>query len=149
MVASDTFSLRKTDLSITLAGIAIMARKKKLGGIVLDAGVRDTQRIIEIGFPVFSKSIVPAGTLKDSPGSINVPVQCGGAAVNPGDIIAGDADGVVVIPRDNAARILEIAGEIIKREKEVMDRMSEGETLFEILGLGKYFNEDSSFIENK
>ena len=125
---------------------SIMARKKNLGGIVLDAGARDTQRIIEIGFPVFSKSVTPAGTLKDSPGSINVPVQCAGIAVNPGDIVVGDTDGVVVLPREDAGSILKKAGEIIKKEEEVMERMSKGESLFDILGLGKYFNDDSVFI---
>jgi 4-hydroxy-4-methyl-2-oxoglutarate aldolase len=127
---------------------SIMARKKGLGGIVLDAGARDTQKIIEIGFPVFSRSVIPAGTLKDSPGSVNVPVHCGGIAVNPGDIVVGDADGVVVIPMDGAGTVLEKAGEIIKKEKEVMERMSKGETLFDILGLGRYFEGDS-FIKRE
>jgi len=128
---------------------SIMARKRGLGGIVLDGGARDTGKIMEIGFPVFSRSVTPAGTLKDSPGSINVPVQCGGLAVKPGDIVVGDADGVVVIPLDDAGTVLEKAGRIIKKEKEVMERMARGETLFEILGLGRFFDGDSAFIKRQ
>jgi len=127
--------------------MSLMARKKGLGGIVLDTGVRDRRKLGEIGFPVFSRSVIPVGTLKDSPGSINIPVQCGGVVVNPADIVVGDEDGVVVIPKDDAQTILEKALGILKKEEEIRKRMASGEALFDILGLGKLFEGDQLFIK--
>ena len=87
--------------------MSTMAKIKQFGGIVLHTGARDRCKIREIGFPVFLRSVLPMGTLKDSPGSINLPVQCGGVVVNPGDIVVGDDDGVVVIPKEDARTVLE------------------------------------------
>lgn len=127
--------------------MSLMAKRKGLGGIVLDTGVRDRRKLIEIGFPVFSRCVIPVGTLKDSPGSINLPVQCGGVVVNPGDIIVGDDDGVVVIPKENTKTVLEKALEILKKEEDIRKRITLGETLFDILELGKLFEENQVFIK--
>ena len=80
------------------------------------------------------------GTLKDSPGSINVPIQCGGIVVNPGDIVVGDDDGVVVIPKDQAIAVLEKAMEIVKKEEDIRRQMDLGFELFDILGLEGIFD---------
>ena len=129
--------------------MSLMAKRKGIGGIVLDTGVRDRKKLGEIGFPVFSRSVIPVGTLKDSPGSINIPVQCGGVVVNPGDIIVGDDDGVVVIPKEEAKKVLENALGIMKKEEEIRKRVALGEVLFDILSLGKFFEGDQTFIKRR
>mgnify|MGYP003586861376 CR=1 FL=1 len=113
-----------------------MALRKKLGGIVIDGGVRDCQELAQLGFPVFSSSISPQGGFKASPGSINVPVSCGGVSVSPGDLVAGDADGVVVVPASHAEEILRKTLAVRKKEQELEERMEKGEKLFDLLKLG-------------
>jgi RraA family protein len=82
---------------------------KKLAGIVVDGPIRDLDCLAELGLPIYAVGSMPGGPYKDGPGEVNVPVSCGGVAVHPGDIIIGDSDGVVVIPRQDAAALLEKA----------------------------------------
>ncbi len=82
---------------------------KKIAGIVLDGPIRDIDEIGTWDFPVYCTGTTPGGPYKDGPGEINVPVSCGGIPVNPGDIILGDQDGVIVIPREESTQILEDA----------------------------------------
>lgn len=112
-----------------------MAKKKGIGGIVVDGGVRDNQAIIESGFPVFARAISPMAGFKASPGSVNVPIACAGVSVNPGDVVVGDADGVVIVPRDSARAVLAAARKTAEKEYEIAKRIQEGETLFEIFKL--------------
>jgi 4-hydroxy-4-methyl-2-oxoglutarate aldolase len=112
-----------------------MAKKKEIGGIVIDGGVRDSQAIIESGFPVFARAISPMGGFKVSPGSVNIPIACAGISVNPGDVVVGDADGVVIVPRDSARAILAAARKTAEKEYEIAKRIQEGEQLFNILKL--------------
>ena len=104
-------------------------------GLVIDAGVRDTADLAEMQFPVWSKSISSQGTVKATAGSVNVPVVCTGAMVHAGDVIVGDADGVVVVPRASAG-IVAAAGEK-RREKEekTRQRLRAGELGVEFYGL--------------
>ena len=77
------------------------AMKKGIAGMIIDGAIRDVDTISELNFPMYAKGVQPKGPYKDGPGEINVPVSCGGMVVNPGDIIVGDLDGVVVIsPED-------------------------------------------------
>ena len=112
-----------------------MAQKRRIGGIVVDGGVRDKQAIIKLGFPVFAKAISPLGGFKTSPGSVNVPIACAGVTVNPGDVVVGDADGVVIIPMESAAATLAAARKTEKKENEFSQRIQQGESFFKILGL--------------
>lgn len=114
------------------------ALARGLGGVVMDAAVRDRDAIERHGFPVFSTAVLPGGTFKTNPGSINVPVSVAGAAVEPGDIVVGDADGVVVVPQGMAREVLEIARGILAREVEMTERVQRGELIFDILGLQHY-----------
>ena len=116
-----------------------MALRKGIGGLIIDGGVRDSQELISLGFPVFARAVSPQGGFKASPGSVNVPVSCGGTAVHPGDLIVADADGVVVASAD-APDILVKAQAIQAKEAALIEKMDRGETLFSLLGLGESLN---------
>lgn len=82
---------------------------KKAAGIVLDGPIRDIDEIGQWDFPVYCTGTTPGGPYKEGPGEVNVPISCGGVSVAPGDIILADPDGVIVIPRADAAAVLEEA----------------------------------------
>jgi 4-hydroxy-4-methyl-2-oxoglutarate aldolase len=125
------------DMAILGELLCLVCKKKGIEGIVLDGGVRDVRGIREIGFPVFSKGILPTGPVKDSPGSINVSIQCGGVPVAAGDLIVGDMDGVVVVPRGRMQEVLEKGRAIVEKERKMRERIENGELIYDILGLGK------------
>ena len=112
-----------------------MARQKKLGGVILDGGVRDCQELAASPLPVFARSVSPQGGFKASPGSVNVPVSCGNVPVLPGDLVVGDADGIVVIPSGKAEEILEKSRAVVNKEREIRERIEKGETLYNLLKL--------------
>lgn len=89
--------------------MAYLHLTKKVAGIIIDGPIRDIDEIGEWDFPVYATGTNPGGPYKEGPGEINVPVSCGNISVNPGDIVLADPDGVVVIPRGDAAKILEDA----------------------------------------
>ena len=89
--------------------MAYLRYHKKVAGIVIDGPIRDIDEIGQWDFPVYATGTNPGGPYKEGPGEINVPVSCGNISVNPGDIILADPDGVIVIPRRDAAEILEAA----------------------------------------
>lgn len=89
--------------------MAYLRHQKKVAGIIIDGPIRDIDEIGKWDFPVYATGTNPGGPYKEGPGEINVPVSCGNISVNPGDIILADPDGVVVIPRQDAAEILAAA----------------------------------------
>ena len=91
--------------------VSTKARHRKIAGFVVDGFIRDLPGIQALNFPVFARGVTPIGPMHRGPGEINYPIQCGGIVVNPGDIIAGDLNGVVVIPQ-------EIAGDLLRRLRE-------------------------------
>lgn len=109
--------------------------ERKIGGFVIDGGVRDSKEIREMGFPCFARHVHPQGTGKSILGSVNVPIQCGGVVVYPGDIVLGDDDGVVVIPRATAGTVLQRSKARDKKETEDRKLYRQGRTSMELLGL--------------
>ena len=89
--------------------MAFLYYSKKAAGIVIDGPIRDIDEISTWDFPVYCNGTTPGGPYKEGPGEVNVPIACGNISVNPGDIILGDADGVIVIPRKDGAEVLEAA----------------------------------------
>lgn len=110
------------DLVNAIAGenMVLWAARRGIGGLIVDGAMRDVDSIAQMPFPVFCAGIQPNGPYKQGPGEINVPISCGGLAILPGDLIVGDADGVVVIPRDSIPAILEKARK--KNDQELRTR---------------------------
>jgi regulator of RNase E activity RraA len=99
----------------------------KLGGIVVDGAIRDVEGLRALAFPAYSRAVTPGGCDKDGPGEINVPIACGNTVVMPGDIVLGDEDGLAVVPREEAALVLEQVRALEEREKERIAAIKSGE----------------------
>jgi len=98
----------------------------KLGGIVVDGSIRDVDAITALGFPAFSRALCAGGCDKDGPGEVNSPIACGNTVVMPGDIVVGDADGVVVVPREEAADVLALVAALVDRERARVAEIDRG-----------------------
>ena len=109
----------KGDTTCALMGSIMLNACKvlQLGGVVIDAAIRDTEELRELGFPVFAVGASPNGPTKFVPGRINWPISCGGIAISPGDLIVGDADGVVAIEREKAGSLFELAARKVADER--------------------------------
>ena len=121
----------KGDRTCALMGaIMINACKQlKLAGVVIDAAIRDSLELRELGFPVFAVGANPNGPTKFVPGRINWPISCGGIAVAPGDLVVGDADGVVVVEREKAASLLDAAQKKVDDETARIAAIKQGKDL--------------------
>jgi regulator of RNase E activity RraA len=98
----------------------------KLGGIVVDGAIRDVDAITALGFPAFSRALCAGGCDKDGPGEVNSPIACGNTVVMPGDIVVGDADGVVVVPREEAEDVLGLVAALVERERARVAEIDRG-----------------------
>jgi len=119
--------------------MATSAMAKKLGGLAIDGCIRDSEEIIEMGFPVFSRGFCIWGTSKAVLGLINHPIIFGGILVNPGDLILGDDDGMVVVERRECEAVLEKSLKRIENEEKKTEKLKTGVSSVELNKLDKIF----------
>lgn len=124
------------DVAVIGERLAGYMKARGAAGIVVDGAIRDSLGIVEEGIPTFSRSRCIRIFGSTGPGAINVPVTCGGVAVNPGDIICGDADGIVVVPRADAERVADIADDHLEGELARKREVESGRSTTEVFGLG-------------
>jgi len=115
--------------------LAESCRAHGVAGLVIDAGVRDTTEITALGFPVWSRAVSAQGTSKTIAGSVNVPIVCAGVSVTAGDVVVGDADGVVIVPRESVPSVLPAVEQRLAKEERTRARLKAGELGLDIYGL--------------
>jgi 4-hydroxy-4-methyl-2-oxoglutarate aldolase len=111
------------------------AKAHGIVGLISDAGVRDVADLTTMEFPVWARAISAQGAVKNTPGSINIAIVCGGTIVRPGDVIVADVDGVVVVPRRNAGEVARVARERLAKEQRTRERLRSGELGLDVYGL--------------
>lgn len=122
VIANDEYETTATWGDLT----SLIGKVRGIAGMVTDGLVRDIAGMKEVGLPVFARGLTPNSPQKDGPGEINVPISCGGVIVNPGDIILGDDDGVVVVPKDDAERVIELTRAIVAKEEKTVKAILSG-----------------------
>lgn len=118
--------------------------QRKVAGVVVDGAVRDTVEIRDLGFPVFTRLVTPTAGEPKGFGEINVPIKAGGRRIFPGDWLVGDADGVVVIPRDKVVEIANRAMDVLERENRLRGEIEAGSTLSQVGYLRKWEKKSGS-----
>lgn len=116
------------DVSTAIMGglMGLAAEKIGLGGVIIDGALRDRDELFAFKVPYYCKAFTPCGPDKDGPGQINLPISCGGVAIQPGDAIVGDADGIVVVPRAMAAAAADAAAVKLASEKKRVAEIKRG-----------------------
>jgi 4-hydroxy-4-methyl-2-oxoglutarate aldolase len=124
-----------TDTAFWGENMALSAMNKGVVGAVIDGACRDVEEIQRIGFPVVSKGVVPNVGSVSGYGHVNVPIQCGGVVVKPGDILIVDGDGVVAIPKEQAGEVLGKTRQLLETEHILQEKIKAGATIGELVGI--------------
>ncbi len=119
--------------------MSLGAKTKGINGLVIDGCVRDADDIEAMGFPVFSRGLCILGTSNYGDGFLNEPIIIGGVLINPGDIIIGDRDGVLVVPQNRLSEAIEKSTARVAKEENVRRQLKEGKTSLQIYGWDKQF----------
>jgi 4-hydroxy-4-methyl-2-oxoglutarate aldolase len=115
--------------------LAVAAQHRGIAGLIIEGGVRDADEMAAMDFPVFSRSVTVVGTVKDYAGDLRSPVRIGGITVHTGDLIVGDADGVIVLPQHAVAETIARADQRVADERRILDEIRNGKTTLELYGL--------------
>jgi 4-hydroxy-4-methyl-2-oxoglutarate aldolase len=115
--------------------LATALKTRGVRGVVVDAGCRDVAELTRMEFPVWSKCVSAQGTVKETLGDVNIPIACAGQAVEPGDVIVADDDGVVVVPRERAPQVLDASRAREEKEAETRRRYEAGELSLDVQGM--------------
>jgi 4-hydroxy-4-methyl-2-oxoglutarate aldolase len=114
---------------------SLAAQVRGIRGLVLDGAVRDAEVIAQLNFPVFARGLCIKGTTKRQKGELNVPIVIGGVSVHPGDLVVGDADGVVIVPAVEVQGVIAAAGALQAKEEEFKQRLRAGDSTLDLLNL--------------
>lgn len=128
--------------------LTVAAQARKVAGLVINGGVRDVEAAQRRGFPVFARAVSMKATVKRVFGDINTSIACGNVMVNPGDLVLGDEDGVVVVPTVLVENVLRASVEREVREARVMTRLADGELTLDILGFRPVLVDQGIHVEN-
>ncbi len=115
--------------------LATSCQAHGIRGLIIDAGVRDVADLTTMNFPVWAKAISAQGTVKATPGSVNIDVVCAGAIIRSGDVVVGDIDGVVVVKREAAAEVAQLGQKRLEKEQKSREKLQAGELGVEFYGL--------------
>jgi len=125
------------DVSVIGERLVHFMKLASVAGVVVDGAVRDAAGIVAEGVPTFCRSVCIRIFGSRGPGAINVPITCGGVPVNPGDVVLGDGDGVVIVPAKDAARIADLADKHLAGEMERVEQIESGRSVSEVFGLAE------------
>ena len=127
--------------------LTVAAQARGIAGLAIDGSVRDIEAIAEHGFPVFSRGLAIGACTKQRPGTWNAPIQFGGVLVRPGDIVFGNADGLVILEQERLEQIYAAAVKRLQREAEIMEQLRHGKTTLELLGLPNLLKQGAAVAE--
>jgi 4-hydroxy-4-methyl-2-oxoglutarate aldolase len=125
------------------------AQRKGLAGLIVDGAVRDTEKIRSFSIPVYARSVIPVSGTTSKIFATQVSIQCGGVTVNPGDVIFGDDDGIIVAAEGELAELIPIAESIQQAEEAALARMDEGQSLVELINFEEHYRAVQANRESK